>query len=157
MLTVHPKHQLFDVINSNIQNKNVLNNAETTAVSNIPSKVSKKMFSPTIFLQYEKDRYELYDNENSYRKVPATNTYGRNTIPGKGNVEYVIVKYLIVSKDVVFPCSETIVVMTVFMTSAGESEKVVLWNIIMKYYFPEVVNLVKEFMECLYEMFSLVE
>ena len=31
---------------------------------------------------------------------------------------------------------------------AGESEKVVLWNIIMKYYFPEVVNLVKEFMEC---------
>ena len=39
---------------------------------------------------------------------------------------------------------------------AGESEKVVLWNIIMKYYFPEVVNLVKEFMEC-DEMFSLVE
>ena len=31
---------------------------------------------------------------------------------------------------------------------AGESEKVVLWNLIMKYYFPEVVNLVKEFMEC---------
>ena len=48
-----PKHQLFDVIN-----KNVLNNAEATAVSNIPSKVSRKMFSPTIFLQYEKDEYE---------------------------------------------------------------------------------------------------
>ena len=47
-----PKHQLTDVINSNIQNKNVLNNAEATAVSNIPSKVSRKMFSPTIFLQY---------------------------------------------------------------------------------------------------------
>ena len=30
----------------------------------------------------------------------------------------------------------------------GESEKVVLGNLIMKYYFPEVVNLVKEFMEC---------
>ena len=29
---------------------------------------------------------------------------------------------------------------------AGESEKVVLGNLIMKYYFPEVVNLVKE--EC---------
>ena len=50
-----PKHQLFDVINSNIQNKNVLNNAEATAVSNIPNKVSRKMFSPTIFLQNEKE------------------------------------------------------------------------------------------------------
>ena len=109
-----PKHQLFDVINSNIQNKNVLNNAEATAVSNIPSKVSRKMFSPTILLQYEKDKYESYDNDNSYRKVPATNTYDITTIPGKGNVEYVIVKYLIVSKDVVFSCSETIVIMTIF-------------------------------------------
>ena len=72
-----PKHQLFDVINSNIQNKNVLNNAEATAVSNIPSKVSRKMFSPTIFLQYDKDKYESYDNDNSYRKVPATKIYGR--------------------------------------------------------------------------------
>ena len=108
-----PKHQLFDVINSNIQNKNVLNNAETTVVSNIPSKVSRKMFSPTIFLQYEKDKYESYDNENSYRRVPAPNTYGITTIAGKGNLEYVIVKYLIVSKDVVFSCSETIVIMTI--------------------------------------------
>ena len=92
-----PKHQLTDVINSNIQNKNVLNNAEATAISNIPTKASRKMFSPTIFLQYEKDKYESYDNDNSYRKVPATKTYGITTIPGKGNVEYVIVKYLIVS------------------------------------------------------------
>ena len=30
---------------------------------------------------------------------------------------------------------------------AGESEKMVLRNLIMKYYFPEVVNLVKEFVE----------
>ena len=109
-----PKHQLFDVINSNIQNKNVLNNAEATAVSNIPSKVSRKMFSPTIFLQYEKDKYESYDNDNSYRRVPATNTYSITTIPGKGNAEYVIVKYLIIRKDVVFPCSENIVIMTIF-------------------------------------------
>ena len=100
-----PKHQLFDVINSNIQNKNVLNNAEATAVSNIPSKVSRKMFSPTIFLQYEKDKYESYDNDNSYRKVPAPNTYGITTISGKGNVEDVIVKYLIIRKDEVIPCS----------------------------------------------------
>ena len=33
-----PKHQLTDAIHSNIQNKNVLNIAEATAVSNIPSK-----------------------------------------------------------------------------------------------------------------------
>ena len=156
-----PKHQLFDVINSNFQNKNILNNAEATAVSNIPSKVSRKMFSPTKFLQYEKDKYESYDNDNSYRKVPATNTYGITTISGKGNVENVIVKYLIIRKDEVIPCSETIVIMTVFCghilymiwksyvnLCAGESEKVVLGNIIMKYYFPEVVNLLKGCVEC---------
>ena len=156
-----PKHQLFDVIDSNVQNKNVLNNAEATAVSNIPSKVSRKMFSPTIFLQYEKDEYESYDNDNSYRKVPATNTYGISTISGKGNVEDVIVKYLIIRKDEVIPCSETIVIMTIFCGHilymiwksyvnlyAGESEKVVLGNLIMKYYFPEVVNLLKECVEC---------
>ena len=162
-------HQLFDAPNSKILNKNIFNIAEATAVSNTPSKISRKMFSPTIFLQYEKDKYESYEDGNSYRKVPATNTYGITTISGKGNVEYVIVKYLIVSKDVVFPCSETIVIMTIFCGHilymvwkyvnlyAGESEKVVLWNIIMKYYFPDVVNLVKEFMEVLYGMFSLVE
>ena len=156
-----PKHQLFDVINSNIQNKNVLNNAEATAVSNIPSKVSRKMFSPTIFLQYEKDKYESYDNDNSYRKVPATNTYGITTISGKGNVEDIMVKRLIIRKDDVIPCSETIVIMTVFYDHilymiwksyvnlyAGESEKVVLGNLIMKYYLPEVVNLLKECVEC---------
>ena len=156
-----PKHQLFDVIDSNVQNKNVLNNAEATAVINIPSKVSRKMFSPTIFLQYEKDEYESYDNDNSYRKVPATNTYGITTISGKGNVEDVIVKYLIIRKVDVIPCSETIVIMTVFCghilymiwksyvnLCAGESEKVVLGNLIMKYYFPEVVNLLEECVEC---------
>ena len=142
-----PKHQLFDVINSNIQNKNVLNNAEATAVSNIPSKVSRKMFSPIIFLQYE--------------KVPAINTYGITTISGKGNVEDVIVKYMIIREDDVISCSETIVLMTVFCDHilymiwksyvnlcAGESERVVLGNLIMKYYFPEVVNLLKECVEC---------
>ena len=156
-----PKHQLFDVINSNIQNKNVLNIAEATAVSNIPSKVSRKMFSPTIFLQYEKDEYVSYDNDNSYRKVPATNTYGITTISGKGNVEDVIVKYLIIRKNDIIPCSEIIVIMTVLCghilymiwksyvnLCAGESEKVVLGNLIMKYYLPEVVNLLKECVEC---------
>ena len=156
-----PKHQLFDVINFNIQNKNVLNNAEATAVSNIPGKVSRKMFSPTLFLQYEKDEYESYDNDNSYRKVPTPNTYCINTISGKGNVEDVIIKCLIIRKNDVIPYNETIVIMTVFYGHilymiwksyvnlyAGESEKVVLGNKIMKYYFPEVVNLLKECVEC---------
>ena len=155
-----PKQQLTDVINSNIQNKNVLNIAEATAVSNIPSKISRKMFFPTIFLQYEKDKYESLSYD-SYRKVPATNTYGITTISGKRNVEYVIVKCLIIRKDDVIPYSETIVIITVFCghilymvwksyvnLCAGEREKVVLGNLIMKYYFPEVVNLVKEFVEC---------
>ena len=108
-----PKHQLTDAINSNIQNKNVLNMAEATAVSNIPSKVSRKMFFPIIFLQYEIDKYESLSYD-SYGKVPATNTYGITTISGKGNVEYVIVKRLIIRNDDVIPYSETIVIMTVF-------------------------------------------
>ena len=143
-----PKHQLSDAIDSNIQNKNVLNIAEATAVSNIPSKVSRRMFFPTMFLQYRKDKYESYDNDNSYRKVPAANIYGITTISGKGNVEHVIVKRLIIRKDDVIPNSEIIVIMTVFYdhilymiwksyvnSCAGESEKVVLRNLIMKYYF----------------------
>ena len=155
-----PKHQLTDAINSNIQNKNVLSIAEATAVSNIPSKVSRKMIFPTIFLQYEKDKYESLSYD-SYRKVPATNTYGITNISGKGNVEYVIVKCLIIRKDDIIPYSEIIVILTAFCghilfmiwkpyvnLCAGESEKVVLGNLIMKYYFPEVVNLVKEFVEC---------
>ena len=151
---------MTDAINSNIQNKNVLNIAEATAVSNIPSKVSRKMFFPTIFLQYEKDKYKSLSYD-SYRKVPATNTYGITTISGKGNVEYIMIKSLIIRKDDVIPNSETIVIITAFCghilymiwksyvnLCAGESVKVVLGNLIMKYYFPEVVNLVKEFVEC---------
>ena len=131
------------------------NIAEATAVSNIPSKVSRKMFFPTIFLQYEIDKYGSLSYD-SYRKVPASNTCGITTISGKGNVEYVMIKCLIIRKDDVIPYSETIVIMTVFYDHilymiwksyvnlcAGESEKVELGNLIMKYYFPEVVNLVK--------------
>ena len=55
-----------------------------------------------------------HDNDNSYRKVSAANTYGITTISGKGNVEYVIVKRLIIRKDDVIPYSEIIVIMTVF-------------------------------------------
>ena len=68
---------------------------------------------------------------------------------------------MIIRKDGVIPCSETIVIMTVFYghilymiwksyvnLCAGKSEKVVLGNLIMKYYFPEVVNLLKECVEC---------
>ena len=156
-----PKHQLTDAINSNIQNKNVLNIAEATAVSNIPNKQYKKILFPTIFLQYGKDKYESYDNDNSYRKVPATSTYGITTISGIGNVEDIMIKCVIIRKDDVIPYSESIVIMTVFCghilymiwksyvnLCAGESGKVELGNLMMKYYFPEVVNLVKEFVEC---------
>ena len=108
-----PKHQLTDAINSNIQNKNVLNIAEATAVSNTPSKISRKMFSPTIFLQYEKEKCESLSYD-SCRKAPATKTYGITTISGKGSVEYIMIKCLIIRKDDVFSCSETIVIMTVF-------------------------------------------
>ena len=100
-------------------------------------------------------------NDNSYKKVPAINTYGINTISGKGNVEDVIVKCLIIRKNDVIPYNETIVIMTVFYgyilymiwksyvnLYAGESEKVILGNKILKYYFPEVVNLLKECVEC---------
>ena len=72
-----------------------------------------------------------------------------------------MIKCLIIRKDDVIPYSETIVIMTVFYghilymiwrsyvnLCADENEKVVLGNLIMKYYFPEVVNLVKEFVEC---------
>ena len=109
------------------------------------------MFFPTIFLQYGKDKYELYDNDNSYRKVPAINTYGITTTSGKGNVEYIMIKYLIIRKDDVIPYSKIIVIMTLFYGHILHriwKLYVVLGNLIMKYYFPEVVNLVKEFVEC---------
>ena len=151
---------MTDAINSNIQNKNVLNNAEATAVSNTPSKQYRKILFPTIFLQYEKEKYESLSYD-SCGKAPATKIYGRNTISGKGNVEDIMIKCFIIRKDDVIPYSETIVIMTVFYDHilymiwkshvnlcTGESEKVVLGNLIKKYYFPEVVNLVKEFVEC---------
>ena len=72
-----------------------------------------------------------------------------------------MIKCLIIRKDDVIPYSETIVIMTGFYGHilymiwkshanlyADESEKVVSGNLIMKYYFPEVVNLVKECVEC---------
>ena len=92
-------HQLFDAPNSNIINKNVLNIAEATAVSNIHSKISRRIFFPTTFLQNVKDKYE---NNNSYRKDPVTNIYGISTIPGKENVEYVLVRGLIIRKNYIY-------------------------------------------------------
>ena len=86
------KHQLFDVANSNIPNKDVLNIAEATAYGNIPSKVSKKMLFPTTFLQHVKEEYE---ENSSYKKDPATNIYGMTTTSGTGNVVYVIDRGLV--------------------------------------------------------------
>ena len=91
-------HQLFDAPNLNILNKNVLNIAEATAVSNTPSKISRRMFFPTTFLQNVIDKYE----SNSYRKDSVTNVYDISTTPGTGNVEYVIVRVLTVGKNYTF-------------------------------------------------------
>ena len=101
------KHQLFDAENSNIPNRNALNTTEATAVSNIPSKISRKMIFPITFLQYVKDKYE---NNSSYRKDPATIICGTNTISGIRNVEYVIFRGLIIRNNIVTPCSATIAV-----------------------------------------------
>ena len=92
-------HQLFYGSNSNILNKNVLNIAEATAVSNTPSKISSRVFFPTTFLQNVKDKYE---NNNSNGKDPVTNIYGISTTPGTENVEYVMVRGLIIRKDYTF-------------------------------------------------------
>ena len=91
-------HQLFDAPNSNILNKNVLNIAEATAVSNTPSKISRRMFFPTTFLQNVTDKYE----NNSYRKDSVTNVYDISTTPGTENVEYVMVRGLTIRKNYTF-------------------------------------------------------
>ena len=106
------KHKLFDAANSNTPNKNVLNTAEATATSNIPSKISGEMFFLATFLQYVK--YENLVN-SSYRKDQATNICGTYTISGTGNVGYVRVRGLVIRNDTVIPCSETIVTMIKFI------------------------------------------
>ena len=92
-------HQLFDAPDLNILNKNVLNIAEATAVNNTPSKISRRMFFPTTFLQNVKDKYE---NNNSHRKDSVTNVYDISTTPGTENVEYVMVRNLIIRKVYTF-------------------------------------------------------
>ena len=92
-------HQLFDAPNLNILNKNVLNIAEATAVSNTPSKISRRMLFPTTFLQNVKDKYE---NNNSHRKDSVTNVYHISTTPGTENVEYVMVRVLTIRKNYTF-------------------------------------------------------
>ena len=150
------KHQLFDAPNSNILNKNVLNIAEATAVSNIPSKISRGMFFPTIFLQYVKDKYE---NNNSYRNDPITNIYGISTTPGTENIEYVMVRGLIIRKDYKF------LLCNYFHQHISLSEKsesvrikpgylmmvIIYQTTTLRYYFPGMVDLVEEFVECYLE------
>ena len=104
-------HQLFDAANSNISNKNVLNIAEATAVSNIPSKISRKMFFPTTFLQNVKDKYE---KNSSYRKHRATNIYGTTTTSGTGNVGYMRDRGSVLRNETVIPCSEITAIMIRF-------------------------------------------
>ena len=101
---------LFDVANSNIPNKNVLNTAEATAVINIPSKISRKMFFPTTYLQNVKDKYE----NNSHSKDPATNIHSTITTSGTGNVGYMRDKGLVFKNETVISCSENIAIMIRF-------------------------------------------
>ena len=93
------KHKIFDASNSNILNKNVLHIAEATAVSNTPSKISRRMSFPTTFLQNMRDKYE---NNNSHGKDTVTNVYDISTTPGTENVEYVMVRGLTIRKDYTF-------------------------------------------------------
>ena len=76
-----------------------MNIAEATAVSNTPSKISRRMFFPTTFLQNVKDKYE---NNNSHRKDSVTNVYGISTTAGTENVEYVMVRGLTIRKNYTF-------------------------------------------------------
>ena len=57
------------------------------------------MFFLTTFLQNGRDKYE---NNNSYKKDPVTNIYDISTTPRTENVDYVIVRGLIIRKDYTF-------------------------------------------------------
>ena len=149
-------HQLFDAPNSNILNKNVLNIAEATAVSNTPSKISRRMIFPTTFLQNVKDKYE---NNNSYKKDPVTNIYGISTTPGTENVEYVMVRGLTIRKDYTFLLC---IYFHQYISLGERSESVrmkagYLMMVIMyesttqRCYFLGMFSLVEEFVECYVE------
>ena len=170
------KHQLFDAANSNIPNKNVLNTAEATAASNIPSKISGEMFLSTSILQYVKDKYENLNS--SHRKEPATNICDTYATSGIGNVGYGRIRGLVI-RNTVIPWSETFVIMKLNHYSikfcghvfhmicksylifyAGESVKIKPGPLVVdilhktttqKYYFPGMVNLVREFVACCLE------
>ena len=144
------KHQLFDVANLNILNKNVLNIAEATAISNNV----RTMFFPTTFLQYVKDKYE---NNNSHRKDP--NIYDTSITPGTENVEYVMVRGLTIRKDYTFLLciyfhqhtnlgerSESVRI------KAGYFMMVIVYETTTKRcYFLGMISLVEEFVECYLE------
>ena len=128
------------------------------------------MFYPTTFLQYVKDKYGNLDS--SYRKDPATNICGTNTTLGTGNVGYVRVRGLVLRNDTIIPCVEAIAIMIEFCGHvlhmiwrsylnlyAGEIVKikpgdlmvVALYKITTQKYFPGMVNLVRESVECCLE------
>ena len=148
-------HQLFDAPNSNILNKNVLNIAEATALSNIPSKISR-MFFPTTFLQNMKDKYE---NNNSYRKDPVINIYGISTTLRTENVEYVLVRGLTIRKDYTFLfCIDFHQYISLGKRSesvrmkAGYSMMVIMYEgTTQRCYFSGMFSLVEEFVECYLE------
>ena len=147
---------------------------EATAASNIPSKISGDMFFTTTILQYVKDKYENLNS--SFRYDPTINICGTYTISGTWNVGYVIVRGLVSRNDTIIPCSETIAIVIKFCGHvfhviwksylnlyAGESVKIKPGDLMVvilhktttqKYYFPGMVNLVRESVECCLEVQS---
>ena len=114
------------------------------------------MFFPTTFLQNVKDKYE---NNNSHRKDPITNIYDISTTPETENVEYVMVRGLIIRKDYTF-------LLCIYFhqyLSLGERNESVrmkagyLMMAIMyesttqRCYFPGMFSLVEEFVGCFLE------
>ena len=149
-------HQSFDAPNSNILNRNILNIAEATAVSNTPSKISRRIFFPITFLQNVKDKYE---NNNSYRKDPVTNIYNISTTPGTENVEYIMVRGLTIRKYYTFLlCIYFYQYINLGERNESVRMKAVYLMMVIMYesttqrcYFPGKFSLVEEFVECYLE------
>ena len=128
------------------------------------------MFFPTTFLQYVKDEYE---ENSSYRKNPATNMYGTPTTSGTGNVGYMRDRGSVLRNETVIPCSEITAVIIRFCGHvfhmiwrpylnlyADESVRmkpgylmvvIIYETTTQRCYFPQMVNLVEESVECYLE------
>ena len=107
------------------------------------------MFFPTIFLQYVKDKYE---NNNSYRKDPVINIFGIHTASGRGNVEYVIIRGLIIRKGYKFLLYNYFH-QDISLSERRESVKMKpgYLMVVIMYEIKEMISLVEESVECYLE------